>query len=259
MRSRDPRDAPLTRRADLLPDQLAHPPLGTRRAGEHPVRAGATGTGDDLLVLAWSAAELARERAAGTRVLRRLGVGPGMRIANTLPGALATPGSLLFGDVVEELGALDVPLGTVEDAAAARAAWELFDRVRPDVLVLADGRALFADPPAAPRPWWRGIVWLRTGPGPAQSELPVAAGFTGWQRLWLAVPEVTSFVGSSCAAGRLHVDERVVAEVADADPGTLVLTPLDRDGPSFRFATGIAARVVPACPCGEPGVALELR
>src|SRR5207244_5253645 len=104
---------PLTRREELLRDQLEHLPLGTRRFTDAapPVRVGVTGSGDDLLVLAWSPAALARERAAGARLLRRLGVVAGTRVANSLPGALATPGALLLGDVVEEIGALDVPLG----------------------------------------------------------------------------------------------------------------------------------------------------
>src|SRR5262249_21350049 len=129
---------PLTRREDLVRDQLAHLPHGTRRtagAGA-PARTGVSGTGDTLLLLTWSASELARERAAGVRLFGRLGVRPGMRVANTLPGALATPGALLLGDVVEELGGLDVPLGPVAGEAAARQAWELVDRVEPDVLVL---------------------------------------------------------------------------------------------------------------------------
>src|SRR5207302_228022 len=91
---------PLTRREELLRDQLDHLPWGTRRfaAVAAPVRVGVTGSGDGLLVLAWSPEALARERAAGARLLRRLGVGPGMRVANSLPGALATPGALLLGD-----------------------------------------------------------------------------------------------------------------------------------------------------------------
>src|SRR5947207_15378452 len=117
-------EARLTRRADLLREQLAHLPLGGRAlpGGALPTRVGVTGTGDDLLVLAWSPEDLAREVAAGARVLRRLGVAPAMRVANTLPGALATPGALLLGDVVEEIGGLDVPLGTIDSDASARGA-----------------------------------------------------------------------------------------------------------------------------------------
>jgi hypothetical protein len=206
---------PLTRHADLVADQLAHPPLGSRRpAGAPPtVRAGTSGTGADLLVLAWSAAELGRERRAGTRLFGRLGVRPGMRVANTLPGALATPGSLLLGDVVEELGALDVALGDAADPGIARPAWELVDRVRADVLVLpADtGAAFLAAAPPAGRSWCRGIVWLVTGGPRPPSPPPPASGLRGWQRAWLAVPEATSFAGRTCAAGRLHPATDVVA------------------------------------------------
>jgi phenylacetate-coenzyme A ligase PaaK-like adenylate-forming protein len=258
---------PLTRRTELLTDQLDHLPLGTRRFADaqHPVRLGITGTGETLLVLAWSAADLARERAAGARLFGMLGVRAGMRVANTLPGALATPGSLLLGDVIEEIGALDVPLGTIESEAAARAAWELIDRVEPTVLVLdaASGKALLDATPPGERPWWRGIVWRRVN----GTETPAAASFAGWQRTWLAVPEATSFVAGSCASGRFHVDEGVVAEVVDCytgDPvsagceGTLVLTPLEVDMPLVRYASGLCARLVAACECGAGGTVVEL-
>ena len=75
---------PLTRREELVRDQVEHLPFGSRRFPDAapPVRVGVTGSGDGLLVLAWSADALARERAAGARLLRRLGVGAGMRVAN---------------------------------------------------------------------------------------------------------------------------------------------------------------------------------
>jgi len=247
----------LVRRADLVRDQLARP---TRSRAT--VRVGVSGTGETLLVLAWSAAELARERAAGVRLLRSLGVTPGMRVANTLPGALATPGSLLLGDVVEELGALDVPLGDGPPTAA----WELVDRVQPDVIVVGeDARAFFAAAAAATRPWWRGIVRLRKTQ--AAVDAPAPSGFAGWQRSWLAVPEATSFVAGSCDAGRFHVDARVVVEVVDAtrvvvasgERGTLVVTALDLDTPPARYASDLRARLLPdACACGQPGPALEV-
>ncbi len=261
--------AELTRREDLLRDQLAHPPRVSRRpaGAPAPVRVGVTGTGASLLVLSWSPAELARERAAGVRLLERFGLRAGMRVANTLPGALATPGALLLGDVVEELGALDVPLGAVDGEAAARAGWELFDRVEPDVVVVGDPAFLAAAPPGA-RPWWRGIVWLRTAAAPVATAVPPGAGFDGWQRTWLAVPEATSFVAGTCAASRFHVDERVLGEVADprtgetlpaGRDGTLVLTALDLDAPPIRYASEVPARIAPGpCPCGAAGVTLEV-
>src|SRR5262245_48064620 len=117
----------IVRRADLVAEQRAHPPWGRRRFSpdEPPVRVGTTGSGDDLLLLGWTPAELAAEVAAGARLFGRLGIAPGMCVANALPGALATPGALLVGDVIEQIGALDVPLGVVDTAAAGPAAWEL--------------------------------------------------------------------------------------------------------------------------------------
>jgi phenylacetate-coenzyme A ligase PaaK-like adenylate-forming protein len=264
---------PLTRRSELLEDQLAHLPHGTRhRAGAPPpVRAGITGSGTQLLVLLWSAADLVRERAAGVRVLRRLGVTAGMRIANTLPGALHTPGSLLLGDVVEEIGGLDIPLGVIENEAAAKHAWELCDRVEPTILVLDPATAgrFLAAAPAAARPWWQGIIWVRAPGGTA--AVPAVSdhlGFGGWRRAWLAVPEAACFVAHECGAGNFHVDDSVYAEVVDDRTGTLspgdtggmlALTPLDSDAALLRYASGARARRVPAsCSCGTPGVVIDL-
>ena len=243
------------RRADLLADQTAHPPFGHSRftADDPPVRAGATGTGADLLLLAWSATDLAAEVAAGTRVLGRLGVRPGMRVANTLPGALVTPGALLLGDVNEAIGALDVPLGTADTDGAAKAAWELVDRVQCEVLVLAAETAatFLAAAPAASRPWLQGIIWLARPGGGARPVVP--EDFPGWQRTWLAVPEVASFAASSCARGVLHADTGVGADVVQ---GELVLMPQAAAAASGPYATGISARSV-RCPCGGDGTAFE--
>jgi len=264
---------PLTRREELLRDQVEHLPHGTRRCADAAplVRAGITGTGAQLLVLTWSAADLARERKAGARLLGRLGVRPSMAVANTLRGALVTPGALLLGDVVEEIGALDVPLGAIENDAAARQAWELVDRVRPAVLIGEPGTVtrLFAAAPSTGRPWWHGIIWLHTGSEVGERPVvPGAAGFTGWQRTWLAVPEATSFVAYACEAGRMHVDEGVIAEVVDAagvaatpgSDGMLALTPLGVDTPVLRYASGLRVRAATTpCACGAASMGMELR
>jgi len=263
---------PPTRRDELVADQVAHLPHGSRRLAEAapPVRAGATGSGTDLLVLTWTKADLACERAAGVRTLRALGVEPGMRVANALPGALATPGSLLFGDVVDELGALDVPLGTVRDEVSAKAAWKLIDRVEANVIVVdaAASQALFASAPAGPRSGWVGVINLRNddaAPDP-QPQVPAALGFGGWQRFWLAVPEAASFVGVSCAAGSLHADAGVLVEIYSVgeaklpprgESGHVVLTPLARDQVLLRYLSTVRAREID-CACGNPGTALRL-
>ena len=231
----------LVRRAALVADQRARPPWGMRSfaAGDPPVRVGTTGSGAELLLLGWTAAELAAEVAAGATLFGRFGMAPGMRVANTLPGALVTPGALLLGDVIEAIGALDVPLGVIESAAAAKPAWELFDRIEATVLVTEPGpgaTTFFAAAPPRERPWWRGIVWLSRGA--AAAPVPPPPGFDGWQRTWLAIAEASSFVAGSCAAGAFHAvgDARV-------DAGMLAV------GPS-SYASGLRARALDACGCG---------
>src|SRR5579884_2637598 len=208
---------PLTRREDLVRAQLPHL---RRSAGDAPVRVGITGSGADLLVLTWSAADLARERAAGARLLGRLGVRRGVPVANALPGALATPGALVLG---------------------------------------AAGATLLAAAPPAERPWWRGIVWLRTATSVPPRVRP-PAGFGGWQRVWLAVPEATSFVAHTCARGTFHLDEEVRAEVVGAGcVRTLVLTALGFESRLLRYVTGLDARLLDGpCACGAAGAALLL-
>jgi len=246
--------------ADLVADQLAALPWGSRafRDGEPPVRIGASGSGDDLLVLGWSAADLAREIEAGARLFAGFGIGQATRVANTLPGALATPGSLLIGDVHEHLGALDVPLGVVESEAAAKGAWELFDRVQAEVLIVPEAADVpfFRFAPAAERPWWRGIVWLHRDGG-ARAAVP--AGFAGWQRTWLAVPEVTSFAAGSCAEGGLHVADGVTIQSADGEAadGELIVGSASTAWPE-RYRSGQRGRVESSCACGTAGAVVVL-
>jgi hypothetical protein len=246
---------PARSRAELVAAQARQPPFGGRSfaAADGPVRVGTTGHGESLLLLAWSESDLARERAVGARVAARLGVEARMRIANALPGALATPGALIVGDVNEEIGALDVPLGEIETAGAAMAAWELLDRVEVGVLILDPAKAatLLAAAPPQPRPWWRGIVWL-VHPGMQDTPRPVPH-LAGWRRRWLAVPEVSSFVAGECARGGLHVEAAFEPSV---DAGELVLGPL-HPGVPWRYRTGLAARGLGTCACGADAPVLE--
>ena len=253
----------LIHRNDLVQAQRQNP-QSARRDGA--VRAGITGSGESLLVLSWTADELAQERAAGVRLLTAAGVSPGMRVANTLPGALATPGSLQLGDVVDQLGALDIPLGTVDNDAAAKQAWELVDRVQANVLVLdpRSGERFLNAAPKTQRPWWSGIVWTQTDAAvtPAPS-VPECCGFAGRQRSWLAIPEVTSFVAMSCRCERFHPDESLHIEVVEPEsgkaepagrPGVLALKP---SSAARLYRSVFRARALAECMCGKSGIALE--
>jgi hypothetical protein len=60
----------LVHRADLVAEQLASPPWGRHgfASDDPPVRIGTTGSGKDLVLLGWTAGQLAAEIAAGTRL-----------------------------------------------------------------------------------------------------------------------------------------------------------------------------------------------
>src|SRR5262249_8879146 len=148
---------------------------------------------------------------------------PGMRVANALPGALATPGALLLGDVIEAIGGLDVPLGVVDSPAAAKSAWELLDRGEPIVVVLtaSSPAKLFEHEPPRDRPWWKLVVWLHSDEVTDAARPAPPPGVSVEQRIWLAAPEAASFVAHSCPQGRFHVDQGVFAEI---ESGMLTLT-----------------------------------
>ncbi len=262
---------PPTTRSELVADQLAHLTNGRRHPAPapSPVRAGATGTGSELLVLTWTKSDLAAEREAGVRLLRSLGAEPRQRVANTLSGALATPGSLMVGDIVDELGALDIPLGAVRDETSAKSAWKLIDRVEANVLIVDhdSARALFSAGDANARAHWHGTITVLASadaPYPPHS-VPDECGFTGWQRFWIAVPEAGGFLGASCGAGSLHIDRGLHVEIVDAegtsvvrgDVGSVLVTPLARDHGVLRYASGLRAREID-CACGNADLAVRL-
>jgi hypothetical protein len=256
---------PPTRYEDLVRDQLDQPPQGSRRpaAAPPPVRAGWLRDEGRLLVLTWTAADLAQERACGVRILSALGVTAGMRVANTLPGALATPGSLLLGDILEDIGALDVPLGIVETEAQAKQAWDLVDRVEPQVLVVESDQArLFLEmAPDRPRRWWQGILWVRREHSPAPPSLPAKLGFDGWQNTCLSVPLARSFAAAQCDSGRFHFDASLLPErVSEGDgKSEILLTTLTGDTPLLRYRTRLCAlREVDTCECGQMGAGYEV-
>lgn len=253
--------APTTRKA-LVDDQLAHPPYGSRcRTDAGPaVRAGALGHGDDLLVQLWTAADLERERAAGVYCLDRSGVRAGMRVGNTLAGGLHTPGSLLIGDVVEDLGGLDIPLGEVHDARSAQAAWALAERVGVEALIVAsDGVAatLGELPESLAARLSILIIVERCATNSVACDgaaPPAVPGFRGRWGRWLAIPEATSFAAVQCDHGRYHGVGDAVLELAgddwrDGAVGSLLVTPLERDFVVLRFESQILA-AVESCACG---------
>ncbi|MGH7860452.1 MAG: hypothetical protein ACREQY_24240 [Candidatus Binatia bacterium] len=232
-------------------DRLDDPVAELRLAdAPPPVRLGTCERAGATIVLTWTGRDLARIAATGAAMLRRAGVAPGMKVANTLEGGFATPGSLALGDAAEALGALDVPLGPAGEENAAAAVLDLLHRIAVDVLVLNAGTAQGLLPLLASRPprSLRGIVWL--GLERPAIELPVPC------RRWLSVPEVSVFAAIECERASFHLDPGTLPETIDE---RLLLTMLAGDAPVLRADAGIPARPLAAtCDCGVSGHAFRL-
>ena len=227
-------------------------PLGAPRLADaaRPVRLGACERDGATIVVTFTPNDLQRVAEYGARALAAAGVVPGMKVANTLEGGLETPGSLILGDALERLGALDVPLGPARDEKAAKALAAMVDRVAADVLVLdgGTGAALLAELRKHPPHSWQGTLWLGGEP---------PSGLPGWCRRWISVPETSIFFAVDCRSGNLHADPEVHLEERGR---SLRLTSLAGDAPLFAYDPGLALRLVRApCPCGDSRIAVTVR
>jgi len=258
------------RAADFEPGHLPRLPtvaphdLRLRRGGDPiadvrladaatPVRLGACERAGETIVVTFTAADLDRVASYGARALGAAGVARGMKVANTLDGGIETPGSLILGDALERLGALDVPLGPVRDTAAAQAMARLVDRIGIDVLITSDasGAALVAALEQTPASIssWRGTIWL----GAEERR----AGADRWWRRWISVPEVSVFLAVECTRGALHLDPDVKAELRD---GELCCSALAGDAPLLAYRPGVGLRVSEqTCSCADPRLVVEIR
>jgi hypothetical protein len=241
--SLEPRDLDFSR----LDDPVAAPRLAD---AARPVRLGACERSGATIVVTFTANDLERVAAYGARALAAAGLERGMKVANTLEGGLETPGSLILGDALERLGALDVPLGPAREERAVKALAAMVDRVAADVLVLdgPTGAPLLVELRKHPPRSWRGTVWLGDDP---------PTGVPGWCRRWISVPEASVFFAVECRSGTLHADPELHLEERE---GSLRLTSLAGDAPLFAYDPGLALRLVRAtCPCGDSRSAVALR
>lgn len=250
--------APLTGAA-LADEVERHPPFGRFQLEPEPlIRAAlATAAVPRPTPIAWTRADLDREAALGARALRRVGLGPRGRSSDCLAGGLVTPGTLAVADALDALDALALPVGPVTDDAALARVTEVWEIVRPQVLI-ADARSLayLERAPSFARP--EAVVALLT---PDDADALAAPAVPDVYRI-LAVPQVATWVAGECPAhaGYHLADDAVLAEVVDAagvplapgEPGRLLLTTLARSLTLLRFDTGLGARFdASTCPCGD--------
>lgn len=248
---------PLTRKQDLRDSEAQHPPFGDYRFTSHTdcVRVGtSTGTTGTPTTMLWTRRDLWLECESAARNWWRYGWRPGQVVTHAHPAYLYG-GGMLLSQTLEYFGLLNVwvpPPETDDDARKGIAMWE---RVRPDLSMVAfslgrfmevaakDGKDLTAD----------GILPGFTFHGGGGKGLP----------LMTAGLECYAYVAGPCQhspGGHVHEDWAVVQavdpdtgrEVPDGEWGDMVVTTLGRDNGLLRYDLEEAAMIVrDPCPCGE--------
>src|SRR5262249_20471068 len=130
-------DLPLLNGRAFAAEVEAHPPFGRLQAKrEALIRAGLTTAAVPRPVpIAWSRADLDREAALGARALWRAGLRARTRTSDCLDGGLVTPGTLAITDALDVLDALALPVGPIASDAALARAREVWEIVRPAVVI----------------------------------------------------------------------------------------------------------------------------
>jgi len=239
--------APLTGAA-LADEVEAHPPFGRFRLDQAAlIRAGlATAAVPRPTPIAWTRADLDREASLGARALRRVGLAPRGRSSDCLDGGLVTPGTLAVSDALDALDALALPVGPVVNDAALQRAAEVWEIVRPEVLIVdAPSLAFLQRAPASPPA--RAFAVLLTPDDATELAAPARPDVC---RIF-SLPQVCTFAAGECAArdGFHLAEDAVLAEVVD---GRLLLTALTRGLALLRFDTGLHAALDRSpCACGE--------
>jgi phenylacetate-coenzyme A ligase PaaK-like adenylate-forming protein len=230
---------------DLAADERAHPPYGTWRAASEFVRVGVPARPSALEMLVFTPADLELEARVGALALSTVGLAPGGRETNTLPGGLATPGSLVVGDAAQALGALDMPVGPISAAAPRDTAFDFWQRVKPDFAVLDAAGAQDLARLLEDKGTTANEIGLRAAvlvsdlrdPLPDAPELGVPVARV------VGLAEAFSLLAPCDADGLFSVPSaEVVVEVLE---GELVVTTLRHSAALVRYATGVRARLVP--------------
>lgn len=243
--------------AELAADETANPPYGTWRAATDFVRVGVPAREGPLEMVVFTATDLELEARVGAATLAAAGLAPGRRETNTLPGGLATPGSLVVGDAAQALGALDMPVGQISAAGPRDVAFDFWQRVRPDFAVVDERGAadlaelLGAKGTSAPGIGIRAAA-LVTDLRDAEPRVP-DLGVPTTRVVGLA--EAFSLLAASDTDGVYRVPAgEVLVEVVD---GELLLTTLRHSAALIRYAPGVTARLVSVEARGD-GVAFAL-
>jgi len=251
---------PLTTRADLqaagVHGTRAVPLERVCHYGESSGTSGVTNT-------VWLTADDLARSASAIRAAHPDVFGPGRIVLNRFP-FMAAPAHLIQL-IAGDGGGVAIPAGNINWDVPFPRALELVERTGAQVIaglplepvVLGEiARARGLDPATL------GVDTLFLGGAPLPPALQRRLARTwGARVIELYGSTETMLLGTSCAAGTVHLDTSLAyCEVpgrAGTAEGHLVVTTLGIEGsPLVRFETGDVVRLVPTCTCGDgrPGV-----
>jgi phenylacetate-CoA ligase len=237
----------------LRENEAEHPPIGDYRSSglRGAVRlAMSTGTTGRPTFTLWTKHDLDLECELGARMQWRLGIRPGMIVANAHPGYL-NGGQAFISALYEAMGCLSISLGPPESVEAAENALRAIEHIPVDHWGLFPA-ALHRFREAAVRIGYQGELPEPEEIGPTYQHDRISAG-----------QECVGFLGSACSPGKgahLAEDYAIVealdpttgAPKPDDERGTFVITSLGRDNPMIRYDMEDIIRVTAApCDCGE--------
>jgi phenylacetate-CoA ligase len=244
---------PTFRKQALRDDEARYPPIGRYRASglRGAVRlAMSTGTTGRPTFTLWTRHDLELECELGARMQWRLGIRPGMIVANAHPGYL-NGGQAFISALYESMGCLSISLGPPESVEAAEAALRAIEHIPVDHWGLFPA-ALARFREAAARMGYKGKLPEPEEIGPTYQHDRISAG-----------QDCVGFLGSACSPGKgshLAEDYAIVealdpatgVPVPDGTRGYFVVTSLGRDNPMIRYDMEDVIRIEPAlCDCGE--------
>ncbi len=237
----------------LRESEAEHPPVGDYRVVglRGAIRlAMSTGTTGRPTFTLWTQNDLALECELGARQQWRLGMRPGMIVANAHPGYL-NGGQAFISALYENMGCLSISLGPPESVEAAEKALRAIEHIPVDHWGLFPA-ALHRFREAAERIGYQGKLPEPEQIGPTYQYDRISAG-----------QDCVGFLGSSCSPGKgahLAEDYAIVEAVdpvsgdpvQDGERGYFVVTSLGRDNPMIRYDMEDVIRIEPAlCDCGE--------
>ncbi len=245
---------------EFATEVVGHPPFGRLRIeGDDLIRAGlATAGVPQPTPIAWSRTDLDDEAVLGARALWRAGLRPRGRSSDSLDGGLIAPGTLAVTDALDALDALALPVGPLTSDAALQRATEVWEIVRPQLLIAdAASHAFLRQSSTAPRDL--PLLVLLT---PANADRLSAPPEADVCRVF-SLPQACTFLAGECPQrDGFHVAEDTIAveildprgsgPLPDGVAGRLVVSTLKRTLAALRLDTGLTASLDRSpCPCGE--------